>query len=95
MYSRYLVLLVSILLSCTTKGEIKALGGVVQLVGSDFESTLILKTEDGLNYEITGPMQKELRENYQYNSILVEGKILDSPSPLFDGVISIEKIIAP
>ena len=60
----------------TEPGDTGTITGKISVKGSEPKTFVALTTEAGTVYEITGPLTDRLAEDYQYSTVILEGKLI-------------------
>ncbi len=68
--------------------------GTLSMKGSEPHTYLALTTEEGIEYKITGPLEKKLAGAYQYKKVTVAGKIVkEAVGPGFPAELNVSEIL--
>ena len=75
-------------------GEYGTITGKISVKGNEPKTFVALTTEEGRVYEITGPLTDRLAEDYQYSTVILEGKLIRaSTGPGMPARFRAEKIV--
>ena len=58
------------------------LTGRIKITGSEPHTTIVLQTEEGINYTLLGALTDNLRKNFQLKQVQITGTLLSPPVPL-------------
>jgi uncharacterized protein (DUF2147 family) len=79
--------------SNTASKEGEVFIGIISLKGNEPHSYLLLKTDEGKMYKITGQVSNELRKSYQKKKIKIKGELISDQQGIILGEIRADYII--
>lgn len=80
-----------LLSSCFATGS-HTLTGTIKVTGNEPHTELIIVTENGKKYQVTGDKASYLRKEKQNNIVKLKGKIIKEPEAIMSGSFEVIEI---